>query len=80
MVPERRHDLAHDHLVGVLADEAQHEHAVLAQVVLAEGAEQLLVELLARQPVHELQVLLEEGYAVPGHGVPEPEEEAVDGG
>jgi len=80
VVPQRGHDLAHDHLVGVFADEAQHEHPVLSQVVLAKGAEQLLVELLATQPIHELEVALEERDPVPGHRVPDPEEEAVDGG
>lgn len=80
MVPQGGHDLAHDHLVAVLANEAEHENAVLSQVVLAKSAEQLLVELLAAQTVHELEIALEEGDAVPGHRVPDPEEEAVDGG
>lgn len=48
--------------------------------MLAKGAKQLLVELLAAQTIHELEVALEEGDAVPGHRVPDPEEEAVDGG
>ncbi len=80
VIPQRGHDLAHDDLIGIFAYQPQHEHAVLPQIVLTERAEQLLVELLATEPIHELEVLLEEADAIPRQRVPHPEEEAVDTG
>ena len=80
VIPQCGHDLAHHHLIRILADEAEHKHAVLPQIVFTKRAEQLLVKLFATEPIHELQVLFEETYAIPGQRVPDPQKEAVYGG
>lgn len=67
-------------LVGVLADESKHENAILTQILLLEEREQLLVELLAIDAIHEFEVFLEEVDPVERQRVPEPNEQAVHGG
>ena len=80
MVPQRRHNLSHNDLIGIFAYQSEHKHTVLSQIVLTERSEKFLVELFPAQPVHEFQVLLKEADSVPWKWVPHPKEETVDGG
>lgn len=80
MIPQSRHDLAHDNLIWILADKSQHKHAILSQVLLPERFEHFLVEFLATKSIHEFEVFFEKTDAIPLERVPEPEKETVDGG
>ena len=58
LVPHGADELRHGDGVGVVADQSQHEHSILPQVLLDEVSQQLLVGIALQLP-HQLQVLLD---------------------